>query len=199
MKKRFISVMFILVMVLALFTTPSPVSAAEKTTTINAGTITLEISDVYAIDSKSQYVTEGYVTTYCVVVPANAKVKCIRADLSINEYLIWPYNDIVFKGGPMYPDVERSCDYDDALSVAFGKGTTVALVKNNEYSFHGGENERYFNVRVFAVDPDTLVQFGGPKPPKKPTPPASAVTASPSKTDFVVKGKGRNTVMDAPK
>ncbi|MDF2654907.1 MAG: copper amine oxidase [Bacillota bacterium] len=42
-----------------------------------------------------------------------------------------------------------------------------------------------------------MVQFGGAKPAKKTTY-EGPVTASPSKTDFVVKGKGRDTVMDAP-
>jgi hypothetical protein len=113
-------------------------------------------------------------------------------------YLLWPFNDIKFSGGPMYPKVDYSCHYDDAIYVDFAKGDKITTVVNNEYYISGGKNYKLFNVRIFVVDPETLVQFGGAKPPKKPTPPAGAVTAGPSKNEFVVKGKGVDAVMDAP-
>ena len=200
MKRRLLGVLLALCMVLTMM--PATAFAAGKTRSIDLGNFTLEISDVYAIDSLGKQSTEGYVTTYCLVVPAGASIKCTKMnqELTINKdaYLLWPYNDIKFSGGPMYPQVDYSCHYDDAIYLDFTKGDKITTVVNNEYSFSGRINYRLYNVRIFVVDSETLVQFGGAKPPKKPASPAGAVTAAPSKTEFVVKGKGRDTVMDAP-
>lgn len=196
MKKRLMSILLTLCMILTLL--PEPALAASTTKTINCGTFTLQISKVYAMDSHDKSAADGYFTTYCVVVPASATIKCTKASESSNSYLLWPFNDIAFSDGPMYPEVKYSCHYDDALYVPFTQGSSISTVINNEYSFSGGSNYRYHTVRIFVVDAETLVQFGGPKPAKKPAPPADTVCAAPSKTDFVVKGKARDTVMDAP-
>ena len=199
MKKRLGSILLIMCMMLTLIpATAMTVLAGGKTKTINCGTFTVEVSNVYAMDSLDKWATEGHFTTYCVVVPASATIKCTKTSGSYNSYLLWPFNDIVFSDGPMYPTVEFACHYDDALYVSFAQGSSISTVVNNEYGFTGGDNERYYNLRIFVVDDETLVQFGGAKPAKKPTAYESKVSASPSKTDFVVKGKGRDTVMDAP-
>jgi len=186
MKKRILSILLILCLALTLL--PVPVLAAGTTKTINAGTFTLEISDVYAMDSKDKYATDGYFTTYCIVVPASAKITCTKESVTNNSYLLWPFNDIVFNDGPMYPNVEYACEYDDAIYVDFTQGSSISTVANNEYYFSGGSDRRYYNVRIFVVDDEKLVQFGGPKVATKPAPTTGNAYASPSKTDFVVKG-----------
>lgn len=196
MKKRILSILLALCLVLSLF--PATALAAGKTKTIDCDTIAVEISSVYAMDSKSGSVTEGYVTTYCVVVPAGATIKVTKKIAeAFNDYLLWPFNDITFSGGPMYPLVDFACHYDDAIYVPFAQGSSITTVVNNEYSFSSYRNERLFNLRIFVVDPGTLVQFGGAKPSNKAVY-SGPVTAAPSKNDFVVKGKGVDTVMDAP-
>lgn len=190
MKKRLLSILLVLCLVLSLF--PATALAAGKTKTINCGTFTLEISDVYAIESKDKSASDGYFTTYCVVVPASAKIKCTSESASNNSYLLRPFNDIVFNDGPMYPTVEFACEYDDCIYVPFAKGSTISTAVNNEYSFSGGTNYRYWTVRIFTVDAEKLMQFGGPKVTAKSNPATSNVSASPSKTDFVVKGIGKD-------
>lgn len=191
--------MLVICLVLTLMpATATTAFAAGKTRTVDCDTIAVEISSVYAMDSASKSATEGYVTTYCVVVPAGATIKVTKKIAeSFNDYLLWPFNDITFSGGPMYPLVDFACHYDDAIYVPFSQGSSITTVVNNEYSFSSHRNERLFNLRIFVVDPETLVQFGGAKPSKK-TAYSGPVTAAPSKTDFVVKGKGVDTVMDAP-
>ncbi len=199
MKNRIINILLVLCLVLTLI--PSPVLAASTTETINCNTFTLEISKVYAMDSASKTSSDGYTTTYCIVVPASSTIKCTKAleESSImHSYLLRPFNDIVFADGPMYPNVEFSCDYDDNIYVPFTQESSISPVVYNEYSFSDSVNYRNFNVRIFVVDDETLVQFGGPKPAKKTDSFVGNVSATPSKTDFVVKGKSRNTVMDAP-
>lgn len=196
MKKRLTSILIILCMMLTLL--PAPVQAAGTTKTINAGTFTLEISKVYAMDSKSSSKADGYFTTYCIVVPASAVIKCTKMSGLNKQYIIAPFNEIAFTDGPMYPEVKEACDYEDFLQVEFTKGTSITVAKNNVYYFSGGSNYRYYNVNVYTVDDEKLLQFGGSKPTKKPASYLSAFTAVPSTTDFVVQGKGRNTVNDAP-
>lgn len=197
MKKRGLSFVLALCLVLTLIpATTTTALAAGKTKTINCGTFTAEVSDVYAIDSVDKWATEGYFTTYCVVVPAGATIKCTTMSQR-SFYHLSPFNDIKFSGGPMYPLVDKSCHYDDTLEVPFEKGSIIKTAVNNEYFLWGGDNERYYNLRIFVVDAETLVQFGGPKPQKKTTYEGKD-TATPSKNDFVVKGKGVDTVMDAP-
>ncbi|MDD2190413.1 MAG: hypothetical protein PHS11_06070 [Eubacteriales bacterium] len=191
MKRRLLSILLALCLMLTLVpATATTAFAAGKTKTINCGTFTLEISDVYAIDSKDKSATDGYYTTYCVVVPDSAKIKCTqeKEPLLPNSYLIWPFNDLVFENGPMWPVLERACEYDDTITVNFTQGSTMSLAVNNWYSFTGGENLRYYIVNVYVVDAEKLMQFGGPKVAKKFNPVTSNVPASPSKTDFVVKG-----------
>lgn len=196
MKKRLISILLTLCLIFTLM--PATAFAAGKARTIDCDTIAVEISSVYTMDSKSDYVTEGYVTTHCVVVPAGATIKITKKIAeAYNDYLLWPFNDITFSGGPMYPLVDFACHYDDAIYVPFDQGSSITTVVNNEYSFSSYKNERLFNLRIFVVDPETLVQFGGAKPSQKATY-SGPVTAAPSKNDFVVKGKGVDTVMDAP-
>lgn len=199
MKPRLVGILLTLCLVLTLMPQGAATAfAAGKTRTIDCDTIELEISSVYAMDSASQRVTEGYVTTYCVVAPAGATIKVTKKIAeSYNDYLQWPFNDITFSGGPMYPLVDFACHYDDAIYVPFEQGSSIKAVVNNEYSFSSHRNQRLFNVRIFVVDPETLVQFGGPKPSQK-VAYSGTVTAAPSKNDFVVKGKGVDTVMDAP-
>ena len=194
MRRKLLSILLILCLVLAL--TPATALAAGKTKAINCGTFTVEVSDVYAMDSVDKWATEGYITTYCVVVPAGSTIKC-TAMAQPSSYNLAPFNDIKFSGGPMYPLVDASCHHDDTIYVPFEKGSSIKTAVNNEYFLWGGDNERYYNLRIFVVDPETLVQFGGPKPPQKPVY-SGTVTATPSTTDFVVKGKGVDTVMDAP-
>lgn len=198
-KRQILSILLMLCLVLTLLpATATTAFAAGKTRTIDCDTIVMEISDVYAIDSASKSATEGYVTTYCVVIPAGATIKCTKKiEEAYNEYLLWPFNDIKFSGGPMYPQVDVACHYDDAIYVPFAQGSSITAVVNNEYSFSSWRNERLFNLRIFVVNPETLVQFGGAKPSKK-TAYSGADTAVPSKNDFVVRGKGVDTVMDAP-
>lgn len=190
MKKRLLSILVTLCLVFTLL--PATALAAGSTKTINCGTITLEISDVYAIDSFGESTCQGYITTYCVVVPSKAKIKCTKATESNNSYFIRPFNDLVFDNGPMYPTVEFACEYDDGIYVPFAQGTSVSTTVNNEYGFIGGGNNRAWNVRVFVVDAEKLMQFGGPKVAVKSNPVTSNVPASPSKTDFVVKGIEKN-------
>jgi len=190
MKKRFLCILVALGMVLALM--PTTALAAGRTKTINCGTFTLEISDVYAIESKDKSASDGYFTTYCVVVPSTAKIKCTKATGTNDSYLLRPFNDIVFNDGPMYPTVEFACEYDDCIYVPFAQGSSISTTVNNEYAFTGGTNYRYWNVRVFVVDSQKLMQFGGPKVAAKTYPATSTVPASPSKTSFVVKPIGKN-------
>ena len=199
MKNRLLSFVLVICLVLTLMpATATTAFAAGKTKTIDCDTIAVEISSVYAMDSASKSATEGYVTTYCVVVPAGATIKVTKKIAeAFNDYLLWPFNDITFSGGPMYPLVDFACHYDDAIYVPFAQGSSITTVVNNEYSFSSHRNERLFNLRIFVVDPETLVQFGGAKPSQKAVY-SGPVTAAPSKTDFVVKGKGVDTVMDAP-
>lgn len=192
MKKRLTSIVLAICMALTLILVPVPSLAAGTTKTINCGTFTLQISDVYAIDSKDKTATDGHFTTYCVVVPASAKITCTKESESKNSYLLRPFNDIVFNDGPMYPNVEFACEYDDAIYVPFAQGSSISTAVNNEYSFTGGSNYRYYIVRVFVVDAEKLAQFGGPKVAAKSNPVTSNVPASPSKTDFVVKGIGKD-------
>ena len=193
MNKRLATILLTLCMVLSLL--PVPALGTGTTKTINCDTFILEISDVYAIESVDKSASDGYFTTYCIVVPASATVKCTEiATTYPNSYLLRPYNDIVFKGGPMYPDVEFACEYDDAIYVGFSEGTSISTVVNNEYSFSGGTGGRYYNIRIFVVDDETLVQFGGPTPAPKPSAPTGNVSASPSNTNFVVKGLGRDDI-----
>lgn len=192
MKKRLLSIALTICMALTLILTPVPSLAAGSTKTINCNDLTLEVSKVYAMGSHSKSSADGYTTTYCVVVPASATIKCTKGSESSNSYLLWPFNDIVFSDGPMYPDVEFSCEYDDAIYVPFSQGSSIATVVNHEYSFYNSVNYRNFNVRIFVVADDKLVQFGGPKVAAKSTPVTSNVPALPSKTNFVVKGMGKN-------
>ena len=199
MKKRIISVLLVLVVLLTMMPATAPtVFAASSKKTITCNDLTLEISNVYAMGSHSKSAADGYTTTYCIVVPASTTIKCTKASEAFNSYLLWPFNDIVFPDGPMYPNIDYSCDYDDAVYIPFSQGSSISAVVNNEYSFYDSENYRNFNVRIFVVDSEKLVQFGGPKPSKKSDSYTGNVTAAPSKTDFVVKGKKRNNVMDAP-
>lgn len=192
MKKRLLSILLTMSMALTLILTPVPSLAAGKTKTINCGTFTLEISDVYAIDSKDKVASDGHFTTYCVVVPASTKITCTTTSASNNSYLLRPFNDLVFNDGPMYPTVEFACEYDDCIYVPFAQGSSISTVVNNEYAFTGGTNYRYWNVRVFVVDAQKLMQFGGSKVAAKSYPATSNITASPSKTNFVVKGLEKN-------
>lgn len=197
--KKTVSFILILCMVLAMLpATAITTFAAGKTRTIDCDTFAVEVSDVYAMDSKSQSKTEGYVTTYCVVVPAGSTIKVTKkiAD-TYRDYLLWPFNEIKFSGGPMYPQVDYACLYDDAVYVPYDQGNIITTAVNNEYSFSSYRNARMFNLRIFAVDPETLVQFGGSKPSKK-AEYSGTVTASPSKTEFMVKGKKVDNVLDAP-
>lgn len=190
MKKKLLSTLLILCLVFTLL--PATAMAASSTKTINCGTFTLEISNVYSIDSKDKSASDGYFTTYCVVVPSTAKIKCTKATGSNNSYLLRPFNDLVFNDGPMYPTVEFACEYDDCIYVPFAQGGSISTAVNNEYTFTGGENYRDWNVRVFVVDSQKLMQFGGPKVAAKSYPATSNVSASPSKTNFVVKGLEKN-------
>ncbi|MFA7197553.1 MAG: hypothetical protein WCY59_02935 [Anaerovoracaceae bacterium] len=196
MKRRLSGILLALCMVLAIL--PATAFAAGATRTVDCETFVVEISNVYAIDSASKSATEGYVTTYCVVVPAGATIKCTKKAADAHyDYLLWPFNNITFSEGPMYPLVDYACHYDDAIYVPFAQGDTITTKVNNEYLFSSWRGDRLFNLRIFVVDADTLVQFGGAKPPHKPAY-SGNVTAAPSTTDFVVKGKGLDTVMDAP-
>ncbi len=199
MKMKLTSILLTLCMVLTLLSATA--QAASTTKTINAGTFTLQISKVYAMGSKDKSACDGYFTTYCIVVPASATIKCTKeTNTGIpNSYLIWPFNDITFSSGPMYPTLEKACDYDDAIYVAFKKGDTISLASNNEYSFSGGKNGRYYNVRIFVVDDEKLVQFGGAKPAKKPAPAKGSVSAVPSKTNFFLEKTNKDTVEEWPK
>ncbi len=142
MKKRILSILLALCLVLSLF--PATALAAGKTKTIDCDTIAVEISSVYAMDSESGSVTEGYVTTYCVVVPAGATIKVTKKIAeAFNDYLLWPFNDITFSGGPMYPLVDFACHYDDAIYVPFAQGSSITTVVNNEYSFSSYRNEDF--------------------------------------------------------
>lgn len=193
MKKRLLSFALTICMALTLILTPVPSLAAGKTKTINCGTFTLEISDVYAIDSKDKVASDGHFTTYCVVVPASAKITCTTTSASNNSYLLRPFNDLVFNDGPMYPTVEFACEYDDCIYVPFAQGSSISTVVNNEYAFTGGTNYRYWTVRIFTVDAEKLMQFGGPKVAAKSNPVTSSVSASPSNSGFVVKGIGKDS------
>ncbi len=199
MKRRLMSMLLVLCLVVALIpATTETAFAAGKTRTIDCDTFVMEISNVYAMDSKSESATEGYVTTFCVVVPAGATIKCTqKTEDAYTDYLLWPFNNITFSGGPMYPLVDFACHYDDAIYVPFAQGGKITTAVNNEYSFSSWRNERLFNLRIFVVDAETLVQFGGAKPSKTATY-SGPDSATPSDTDFVVKGKGVDTVMDAP-
>jgi len=176
---------------------PTHVMAASSTKTLNCGTFALEISDVYAIDSVTKVSGDGVTTIYFVVVPNGAKVKCTKAPAFGFAYNLGPFNDITFSNGPKYPDIEAACDYDDTIYVDVKQGDSVSLVKNNEYYFSHGDDGKNYGIRVFVVDDETLVQFGGPRPAPKPTQPAGLVSATPSKTDFIVKGKSRNNIYEA--
>ncbi len=190
MKKRIMSILVALCMVIALL--PATALAAPSTKTITCNNLTLEVSKVYAMDSWSKSSADGYTTTYCVVVPASATIKCLKESKAFHSYLLWPFNDIVFTDGPMYPTVDFACDYDDAIYVPFNQGSVITAAVNNEYSFSDSENYRNFNVRIFVVPDDKLVQFGGSKVAVKPNPVTGNVPASPSKTDFVVKSLEKN-------
>lgn len=199
MKKQILSIALALCLVLTLLPAMADTAfAAGKTRTIDCDTFAVEISNVYAMDSESGRATEGYVTTYCVVIPAGATIKITKKTTeAYTDYLLWPFNDLTFSGGPMYPTVDYACHYDDAIYLPFAQGDSVTTVVNNEYFFSSWRGERLFNLRIFALDAGTLVQFGGAKPSGKAAY-SGADTAAPSKNDFVVKGKGVDTVMDAP-
>jgi hypothetical protein len=190
MKKRLVSMLLAFCLVLAM--TPATAFAAGKAKTIDCGTFTLELSDVYAIDSKDKVASDGHFTTYCVVIPASAKITCTEESSGYSSYLVRPFNDIVFSDGPMYPTVEFACEYDDCIYVPFTKGSSISAAVNTEYSLTGGSNYRYWNVRIFTVDAQKLMQFGGPKVAAKSYPATSNVPASPSKTTFTVKGMDKN-------
>lgn len=199
MKKKVLSGALVFAMLVALLPLMTDISyAAGKTRTIDCDTFAVEVSNVYAMDSASGYATEGYVTTYCVVIPAGSTIKITKkAAGSYNDYLLWPFNEAKFSGGPMYPTMDYACHYDDAIYLPFALGDKITTVVNNEYFFNSWKGSRLFNLRIFAVDAQTLVQFGGPKPSAKDSY-SGPDTAGPSKTEFVVKGKGVDTVMDAP-
>lgn len=161
MKK--LSIMFLLCMVLSLL--PVAVSAAGVTKTINCGTFTIEISDVYGIDSASKSSGDGYTTMYFVVVTDAAEIKCTKYDAQYpNEYLIWPCTSIVFTNGPLYPAVKRACEYDYAKYVPFSQGTSVAVEEGNEYYFTGSTGGKNYGVRIFAVDAAKAASAGGVAP-----------------------------------
>lgn len=203
MKKQIISTILILFMVLSMM--PETAMAAGNTKTISLGMFKLEISDVYASHYTTKVSGDGHTTMHFVVVPNGAKIKILEGEHDSEYYNFWPFNDIKFPEGIKgFIDVEQACDYDDSLYLKMEKGTTLTAVKNNEYYFSDGitkgqYNDQFnFGVRIFVVDEETLVQFGGPKPSKKEPEYVGKVTAKPSNTNFVVTGKGRNTVMDAP-
>lgn len=157
--KKF-SIMFVLCMVLSLL--PVAASAAGVTKTIDCGTFTIEISDVYAIDSTSKTSGDGYTTMYFVVVTDAAEIKCTRYDAQYpNEYLIWPCTSIVFTNGPLYPTVERACEYDDAKYVPFLQDTSVTVEESNEYYFTGSTGGKNYGVRIFVVDATKAASIGG--------------------------------------
>jgi hypothetical protein len=174
---------------------PTPVMAASSTKTIKCGeAFTLEITDVYAVDSITGVSGDGVTTIYFVVIPNGAKVKLVKSIGGFFSYNVAPFNDITFLNkSPMHPNVEFACDYDDNINVEATVGSINTVVKNNEYYYVGGDSERNYGVRVFAVDDETLVQFGGPKPALKPQYTGN-VLATPSKTQFIVKGKIKWTV-----
>lgn len=158
MKK--LSIMFALCMVLSLLLVAA--SAAGVTKTINCGTFTIEISDVYAIDSTSKSSGDGYTTMYFVVVTDATEIKCTKYDAQYpNEYLIWPCTSIVFTNGPLYPTVERACEYDDAKYVPFLQDTSVAVEEGNEYYFTGSTGGKNYGVRIFVVDAAKAASVGG--------------------------------------
>lgn len=197
MKKQIISLLFIMCMILTL--SPTPVMAASSTKTIKCGeAFTLEITDVYAVDSITGVSGDGVTTIYFVVVPNGAKVKLVKTIGGYFSYNVAPFNDITFLNkSPMHPNVEFSCDYDDTINVEAKVGSINTVVKNNEYYYVGGDSEVNYGVRVFAVDDETLVQFGGPKPTPKPQYTGN-VSASPSKSQFIVKGKSHVPGYEAP-
>ena len=61
MKKKLTSILLTLCMALTLL--PMPVLAAGTTKTINCGTFTIEISNVYAMESRDKSAPDGYFTT----------------------------------------------------------------------------------------------------------------------------------------
>lgn len=177
MKK--LSIMFVLCMVLSLL--PVAASAVGVTKIINCGTFTIEVSDVYGIDSASKSSGDGYTTMYFVVVTDAAEIKCTKYDAQYpNEYLIWPCTSIVFTNGPLYPAVERACEYDDAKYLPFSQGTSIAVEEGNEYYFTGSTGGKNYGVRVFVVDAAKAASVGGVAPvapapaTSKPATPATA-------------------------
>ncbi len=197
MKKQIISLLLALCMMLTL--SPTPVMAASRTKTIKCGeAFTLEITDVYAVDSITGVSGDGVTTIYFVVVPNGAKVKLVKTIGSFFSYNIAPFNDITFLNkSPMHPNVEFACDYDDRIDVEASVGSINTVVKNNEYYYVGGDSEVNYGVRVFAVDDETLVQFGGPKPAPKPQY-TSKTSASPSNSQFIVRGKNGRPGEEGP-
>ncbi len=200
MKKQLISTAIILCMILTII--PTPVFAAGASKTLYCGPYTLEISDAYGLNTATGSAADGFTIVYFVAVPNGATVKIKKLDAS-KEYNLRPFNDITFSDTAKHPDVEFACDYDDSIYVETTVGSTIALVKNNEYSFYDtetyGDNDRKnYLVRIFVVEDEKLVKFGGAKPKPKPASPSGNILATPSKTQFLVKGKSSSPWYEAP-
>ena len=196
MKKRVLSILTALCVAMSLL--PATALAAGSTKTINCLTFTLEVSQVYAMDSFSKSASDGYFTNYFLVVPASAAIKCTKANpQDKNTFLRWPMNEVSFPYGVKEPQVKYACEYDDALRFDFKQGDSFSPEVNTVYSYTGGANYKYVNVSIFVVDDETLAQFGGPKPTKKPVR-SNGPQAKPSDTVFVVKGKNQFNQPDAP-
>ena len=103
MKKKIVSFMMTLCIVFALMPAAA-VSAAGTTKTINCGTFTLKITNVYSMGSTSKSSGDGFTTTYCVAMADTGTITCTSFSGDFpGSYLIWPCNSIVFVNGPMYP------------------------------------------------------------------------------------------------
>ncbi len=191
MKKKVISLVVILFMIITLIPMQTYAVSGGSTKTIDGGSFKIEISNVYAIDSRSKVSGDGHTTIYFVVVPEGATVKLTDSNYDPFSYNLMPFNDIKFDGkSPLYPEIDYACDYDDTIYEEIKKGSSKTLSKYNEYYFSGGystnSEQRNIGVRIFCVDADTLVQFGGPKPSTKQKVNGN-VLAKPTNTQFVIK------------
>ncbi len=203
MSKRPMSILLTLGMVLMLLLATAPVQAAGTTRTFNLISYSLEITDVYATGSSYGYDPIGQYYFTHVYVPAGATITVKNVDYSnvysqISRYLLWPFNEMNLSVGLDEARPEYACEYEEAIYVEFQEGSPITVQEFYEYTFDGtdgaGEtdttrNSNFYIVRVFGLDDVELAKIGGPQPAPKPIPPAGSILATPSKTEFVVRGK----------
>ena len=178
--KKLVSLFICLGMLVALI--PATVALADGTIkTINCGTFTLKIPNVYAMDSVSSSGGDGFTTIYFVVVSEGAAIEFSNHRSEYRaDYLLWPFSTISFPEGALYPPLERAVSYEDAEYVQLFEGDVVVTERGNEYYFTGGSNGVWHGVRVFVVDAAMAASVGGTTLPSEPvtSEPASSEPAS---------------------